>query len=375
MQKLNQNEMGEAAIVNRGNLYRLKKVMNRANEGESLVLGFLGGSITQGSLATKPELCYAALVASWWKRRFPKASFTYVNAGVGGTTSHFGVARVEEDLLTKKPDFVVVEFSVNDEANEHFKETYECLIRRILTMEDPPAILLLHNMFYNDGHSAQKEHVEVGTYYELPCISILDSVYPHIVNGKIMRREITPDDLHPNDAGHQFICDMVTYFLEKVANECTQEEVGVTGLKPPITQNHFAITKRYQNYNCNPEGEGFVADSKPKIAVYDNFKRGWYTRQEGARLVFHVTGTELAIQYRKTIHRPAPIAIAILDGDEEHAVTLDANFDEDWGDCLYLEEIGTNLKEREHTVEIRVVHTTKEDCSDFYLVSLISGEC
>lgn len=374
MQTLNLEAMGEAAIVNRGNLYRLKKVINRAKNGESLVLGFLGGSITQGSLATKPELCYAALVADWWEKRFPQASFTYVNAGVGGTTSHFGLARVEEDLLSKKPDFVVIEFSVNDDANEHFKETYECLIRRILKEDDSPAILLLHNMFYNDGKSAQKEHAQVGTYYELPCISILDSVYPQILNGTIERREITPDDLHPNDAGHQLLCNMVTYFLEKVTCESNQEEEAVIGLKPPITHNHYAVTKRYQNYNCQPEVDGFLADSEPKTAVYDNFKRGWYARQEGARLVFHVTGTELAIQYRKTIHRPAPIAIAILDGDEEHAVTLDANFNEDWGDCLYLEEIGTNRKEREHTVEIRITHATKENCSDFYVVSLITGE-
>ena len=373
MKELDLMKMGEAAITNRGNCNRLKQVMKRAEAGEHLVLGFLGGSITQGSLATKPELCYASLVYQWWVNKFPRASFTYINAGVGGTTSHYASARVEEHLLCKDPDFTIVEFSVNDDANEHFKETYESVIRKVYGADCKPATVIVNNVFYDDGHNAQKEHVEVGAYYHIPCVSIKDSVYPQIVNGSIERREITPDDLHPNDEGHKVVADMITYFLEKVYAELEVEE-AVVELKPrALTRNHYAITHRYQNHNCEPENNGFHVDLRDQEAVYDNFKRGWYTKQQGASLVFHVTGTEIAVQYRKTIHKPAPVAIAILDGDEA-AVTLDANFEENWGDCLYLEELAKNLDEKEHTVEIRIIETQEEDLSDFYLVSVITGE-
>ena len=37
----------ENGITNRGNLTRLKKLMKRAQKGETITLGFLGGSITQ----------------------------------------------------------------------------------------------------------------------------------------------------------------------------------------------------------------------------------------------------------------------------------------------------------------------------------------
>lgn len=37
----------EKGIVNRGNLFRMKELMKKAANGEKLVLGFLGGSITQ----------------------------------------------------------------------------------------------------------------------------------------------------------------------------------------------------------------------------------------------------------------------------------------------------------------------------------------
>ena len=43
--------------MEQANLARWKNCMKRAKQGERLAIGFLGGSITQGSLATKPENC------------------------------------------------------------------------------------------------------------------------------------------------------------------------------------------------------------------------------------------------------------------------------------------------------------------------------
>ena len=80
------------------NQARLKACIQKVERGEELTLAFFGGSITQGSLATAPENTYACRVFRWWQERFPKAKLHYVNGGIGGTTSHFGVARAVEDL-------------------------------------------------------------------------------------------------------------------------------------------------------------------------------------------------------------------------------------------------------------------------------------
>ena len=102
--------------------------------------GIFGGSITQDSLATKHEYCYAYRVFQWWEKTFPKAKLHYVNGGIGGTTSHYGVSRVVTDMLMYQPDFVVVDFSVNDEPEKFFQETYEGLVRRMLTWSSVPAV-------------------------------------------------------------------------------------------------------------------------------------------------------------------------------------------------------------------------------------------
>ena len=80
-------------IVNTGNSCKIEYIMRKAIKGEPVTLGFIGGSITQGCSSSLPTTCYSYLVFQWWKKTFPKTEFTYVNAGIGGTTSEFGVAR------------------------------------------------------------------------------------------------------------------------------------------------------------------------------------------------------------------------------------------------------------------------------------------
>ena len=132
---------------------RLLACMKRAAAGEELTIGFFGGSITQGSLASSDTLTYAYQVYKWWCDTFKDAVFHYVNGGIGGTTSHFGVSRAYEDVLMYQPDVVVVDFSVNDDADEFFQETYEGVIRKLLSFRTKPAVLVLNNVFYDTGEN------------------------------------------------------------------------------------------------------------------------------------------------------------------------------------------------------------------------------
>lgn len=317
---------------------RLENVFARAEGGEDITIGFLGGSITQGSLASRPDTCYASLVYRWWQERFPKGNFSYVNAGIGGTTSHFGVARADEDLLYARPDVVFVEFSVNDDDDAHFMECYEGLIRHILRCDWKPAVVLLHNRFYSDGHSAQGIHDEVGRYYGLPRVCMGDAVLPRIQSGELDREEITPDGLHPNDRGHELLAEIIRSELEKMYRDfrgrnCTEEKMPV-----PVTYNRYENTRRFRNDNiCPVSCSGFTPDQTPQAVITETFRRGWTAEHAGDEICFGTDCRCIAVQYRRTVSGPAPKALAFVDGDMEHGVMLDGNFDEDWGDCLELQ--------------------------------------
>lgn len=375
----------EAGIVNRGNLFRMKKLMKRALKGEKLVIGFIGGSITQGSVATDAKLCYAYRVYEWWKKSFPNAEFVYINAGIGGTTSQFAAARVEEDLLAYQPDFVITEFSVNDESNEHFLETYEGLVRKIYQYETKPAVLLVHNVFYHNGANAQLQHAKVGRHYNLPCISMQSSIYPEVLAGRMENRDITPDDLHPNDKGHELVASVITYFLDKVLQEADVEEDEVLEIPQPLTPNAYERSVRYQSVNCQPDCYGFSVDtSQPAVLetesngkirdITDCFKRGWIAGEKGAKISFELLGTGISVQYRKSVKKPAPVAEVIVDGDKEQAVRLDGNFSEDWGDKLELDTITEHMPYGTHRVEISIVEAHEKDVVPFYLTAVIATE-
>lgn len=362
----------EEGWVNRGNLDRMKELMRRAKNGDRITLAFLGGSITQGSVSSQYTNCYAYLVYDWFVRRFPKTAFTYVNAGVGATTSQYGVARVEKDVLAWKPDFVVIEYSVNDEDTEFFQETYEGLVRRVYGNAFSPAILLVHNIFYNTGVSTEDKHREIGAHYQLPSVSMRPTIYQEVADGNIPARDITPDDLHPNTEGHALVAEVIIDCLDKIYCQMDEEEAPFP-MPEPLTKNAYESAKRFQNHNSTPVCESFTAEHTLQKYVNDLFCQGWTASQKGAKICFQTEGTEIAVQYRKSVKQPAPVAVAVVDGDEENAVILDANFEETWGDCLYIQTVAHHIASGTHQLEIRLTEAHENDAVPFYLVSVITA--
>lgn len=359
----------EAGILNRGNLTRLKGFMNRAAKGERLTVGFIGGSITQGFSATDPGKCYAARTVAWLRKIYPNTEFAYVNAGIGATDSQFGAARVQEDLLQRLPDLVFVEFSVNDHSTPHFCETYEGLVRQIYGSASAPAMVLIHNVYYDTGKSAAYYHAQVGRHYDLPCISIQNSIYPAVAAGRLPAEKITADFLHPNDLGHELVASVITNFLEKVIHDKTQEPQEI--FPAPLTENAYEHCMRLQYSNSTPGKSVFVEDMTPQRDITDIFRNGWSAGEKGAYLEFAFRGTGAAVQYRRVKDGPAPIATAVVDENPETACVLDGTFDETWGDKMELATIAEHLPYGEHRVRIEITETHENDKAGFYLVSLI----
>lgn len=362
---------------------RLKNLMKRAANGESLVIGFLGGSITQGSLSSTPKTCYAYLVYEWWKKSFPNAAFSFVNGGIGGTTSHYGGARAWKDVLCYRPDIVTVDFSVNDDANEFFEETYEGTLRRLLAAPSAPAVVVLNNVFYDTGKNAQDYHNRIADHYGIPHVSIKDTVYPDVESGKIVRADITPDNLHPNDKGHRLVADEICKLLDSIKAEVEEETIAgenIEGkstkteasvlLPAPLTENAYEHSRLIQIQDNEAILDGFLVDPIEKKGMLDIFKNGWTAAHTNDKISVEIECSCLAVQYRKSVQQPVPKAKAVIDGDEEHAVILDGNFTEDWGDCLYLEPLLHHAEKKVHRIEITITDA-KDIVRPFYLVSLI----
>lgn len=259
------------SLVSQGNLARLDRVFERAMAGRHTTIGVIGGSITQGAMATQPKYCYANLVAQWFAKTFPKAKVSLVNAGIGATGTHYGCLRVQRDLLSHHPDFVIVEFAVNDGPGKSYSESYEGVIRQILSAPNHPAVMELFTIFGHNGATQEVPEEKIGHHYDLPMISYRNAVWPLLRTKKLAWSAIQslsfPGDFHPNDRGHALIASFVTHFLHHCLSQLPSRAnlPSIQPLPKPLYTNIYAHTELWKADNLKP-----ISNHGWKLAPHTN---------------------------------------------------------------------------------------------------------
>lgn len=353
------DDMYKNAMLNEGNLARLAAVMKKARNGEEITVAVIGGSITQGSLASNPDNCYASRFFKWWSTTFPDTKINFVNAGIGGTTSYLGVHRADKDLLSGKPDVVVVEFSVNDSNTIFYKETYEDLIRKILKQENMPAVIQLM-MTMEDGTSAQTQHLLVGFKYNLPRISYGSMVLKEINNKTFTWDDISPDNIHPNDRGHAMAGEILWRYLNSVYAklDTITEEPAPIDVEPYFTEAYIDATI-LDSSNIEPTSYG----SFEKASVNDRFPNDWKTTTGKDSIVFETEAQNIGIMFLKTVDGKSGQFDVYIDG--VFAMKLDANFKGGWGNYQETTEVYRSEEKKMHKIEIK---KTDDSTGDIFVV-------
>ncbi len=111
-----------------------------------VTIACLGDSVTHGCFEIyinskgnidtfcRAEEAYPELLKRELANLFPFASPVIVNAGVSGDKSYGGLDRLERDVLSFRPDLVIVDFGLNDSMNKDVEgglETYDKSMRQI----------------------------------------------------------------------------------------------------------------------------------------------------------------------------------------------------------------------------------------------------
>jgi lysophospholipase L1-like esterase len=348
-------EMLQNAIPAEGNLARLAAAMRKAQNGEEITVGVIGGSITQGSSATNNRNSYANLFFEWWVQAFPQAKVNFVNAGIGATNSYLGVHRVDQQLLVKQPDVVIVEFSVNDSDTAFYKASYEDLVRKILKAENNPAVILLF-MTMEDGTSAEPSHMHIGFLYDLPRISYRQAVLKEIEKGTFTWKDISPDDIHPNDKGHAIVGELLWDYLNYVYAklDTITEEVKPLTVKPLFTE-AYKDAVLLNSEMITPVCMGSFGKGKG----YGWFQKCWNTSGGYEPIVFEMEAQNIGILYYRTTDGLSGQFEVYIDGKFNR--TLDADFSDGWGNYAESIEVFRSKVRDRHTIEIRKAKASKGD--------------
>lgn len=355
-------DMIRRAVVNPGNTARLADAMKRAQAGEKITIGTIGGSITQGTAASTTDERYANRALQWWAKTFPKAQLDFVNAGIGATDSYIGVHRVDADLLSKKPDVVIVEFSVNDTDAALNLQTYDSLVRKILQAENHPAVILLFTT-QEDGTSLQDTHMQIGSAYNLPMISYKNAVLPEIEAGKFTWKDISPDNIHPNSVGHGIIGELLWSYFNSVYAKLDQINTSdLTFTATPVTKDLYAKGQLLDSKTLTPKTmQGFE-----QAELSNQFPNDWTTK-EGGELTFEVTGSNIGVLYYKTVDGKSGQYCVYV--DDRLIQVLDGDFTGGWGNYAQAQQVYTSDTPSTHTVTIKQLEGT--DLTQFTVLGLL----
>ena len=189
----------------------LGRTFEKLRQGGSLTIGYLGGSITAGSGASKPEqTSYRALTTRWFRGQFPRAQIAEVNAAIGGTGSDLGAFRCGRDLLSRNPDLVFVEFAVNDGGMKEARvlRSMEGIVRQVRRANPAAEMVFLYTIqktsmaeVYDKGELPHtvRWHERVAEAYRIPSLNLGQIIWQTVKDGKATWADLLPDNVHPSD--------------------------------------------------------------------------------------------------------------------------------------------------------------------------------
>lgn len=342
-------QMLEKSVMQTGNSVRLKRALERARQGEDVTIAFIGGSITQGAGAVPIHTkCYAYRVFEGLCRLAGKGTeenIHYIKAGVGGTSSELGMLRYERDVRRDGriwPDIVVVEFAVNDEGDETKGECYDSLVRKILSTENRPAVILLFSVFANDWN-LQERLSPVGRAYGLPMVSVRDAVteqfYQKPEEGRVISKyQFFYDSYHPTNAGHQIMADALLHLLEMVDRQPVEGDgdlLCLDEIEPPIGGEFqwVELLDRGKNWVdakiqcgdfCGIDSDLQVVEMDRELIPVKEFQNNWFYQGtlrgngEAGHLPFRmeITCTALLMVYKDSGSPDAGRAEVYVDGEK-----------------------------------------------------------
>mgnify|MGYP000009130501 CR=1 FL=1 len=337
------------------NYYRVSRLMEKAENGENITIGTIGGSMTAGANA-EPMVtnCYGARLKAWFESTYG-IQVNLINIGIGSTNSYFGCIRAEEKLLRFNPDLITVEYACNDQLDDIYLDFYESLIRKCWKNPGEPAVISM--MFCTQaGISKIDRQYPIAQHCRIPIVSYNDVVKDEIIAGGKSWLDYYQtstlsggDGIHPNTAAHQKIADLIA--AELLDGKAAADAERMETLPAPLYSNILEDAYYLNETDITPVKTGnWIAGG----TIWDfGTGKGWRGENANSELQFKINGDVAAVTYWK---RPANenFGTAQVWVDNQEPVVVDGSNGE------HIDQIVlTGLGAGEHTLHIKLMENKK----------------
>ena len=341
--------------------------------GAELKIGYLGGSITA-------QKGWRVQTLAHFQKAYPQSTFAEINAAIGGTGSDLGVFRVQQDVLSKGPDLLFVEFAVNDGGTDPQRiiRCMEGIVRQtwkanpktdicfVYTLTESLSPAMLEGKLQRSASAMEK----VADHYGIPTITLGMEVAKLAKAGKLVWKAPLPqtdadkaalgdkfvfarDGVHPHEStGHVLYTQAIVRSLPALA---------IASNAPTPHVSNFALDPaNFDRATLVPITAAKLSNGLvPADMKTADYAKGWANRlpamvrltQPGQSIEFKFKGTHCAVY---DIVGPAggKVAVTLDDGKPFVVQRIDAY-------CTYARlsnfVVGTDLPEGVHTVRLELL--------------------
>lgn len=178
--------------------------------GHSVPSGYFRGG-TVRPFDSYPHLTHVALNA-----KYPTSVISSIVTGIGGEHSEQGAARFELDVLAKRPDVVVIDYSLNDRAIglERARRAWGSMISQALDA-DAKVILLTPSIDSNTNFTSPEDPLcqhaaqvrQLASEHAVGLVDSLGAFQSRVADGTPVK-ELLSQPNHPNCRGHELIAEL-----------------------------------------------------------------------------------------------------------------------------------------------------------------------
>ena len=197
----------------------------------------LGDSVTGVYYHTGGYRAYPEMLEIAISKALPTSQVKVINAGISGHSTTEGLARLDRDVLSKKPDLVTISFGLNDLtrlSEEQFRKNLDTLIVRCREANCQVVLCTPNSVISTGGRPVEK----LKRYCAFIHATGLDSRVPvcdQFASGESLRtkdawswRLTLSDEIHPNMDGHKLMA-------EELCRTITGRSVSLADVPPPPT--------------------------------------------------------------------------------------------------------------------------------------------
>ena len=309
----------------------LPNLFAKLKAGQDVRIAYFGGSITAAD-------GWRVKTLKWFKETWPQAKLSEISAAIGGTGSDLGVFRCRQDVLQHKPDFVFVEFAVNDGGTppDQIYRAMEGIVRQIWSADPNTDICFVYTLHTGmrkeyESHRLPRSAVaqeRVADHYGIPSINVAMKIVEMAQAGKLIYKKekdaggadkpvpegaivFSADECHPLSTAHQVYCDVVADGIRKME---AAAQPAPHALKEPLVANNL---ERAKLVPLKPEmlSPGWKKlDPKTGLgkAFGSRLPEIWEGRAPGDKITFKFKGT--AVKLYDLVGPDGGQAVCTVDG-------------------------------------------------------------